>query len=121
MNDLSGINLQSLAKGALSELFASEFEKIVENILDPNALWKNPRKIKIELVFRPEEDRKSADILMTVTSVIAPVKSVKSRVFVGKQGGRLMAAEYNPQQLNMFDPQTEANVIPITQTKEEGA
>lgn len=92
---------------------------MVENILDPNALWKNPRKIKIELVFRPEEDRKSADILMTVTSVIAPVKSVKSRVFVGKQGGRLMAAEYNPQQLSFFDQQTEANVVPIQ--KEEGA
>ena len=119
MNDLKDINLQTLARGALAELFSSEFEKVVENILDPNTSHKNPRKIKIELVFRPEEDRKSADITMTVVAVVTPVKSVKSRMYVGKQGNRIMAAEYNPQQLTFFDEAKEANVVPIK--KEENA
>lgn len=120
MNDLKDINLQTLAKGALAELFAAEFEKVVENIVDVNTPWKTPRKITIDLVFRPEDDRKSAEITMTVVAKVTPVKSVKSRVFVGKQGGRLVAAEYNPLQLSFFDEKTEANVVPMA-AKEEPA
>ena len=40
------ISLQELAGGALQEKVNQAFEKVMQNMQDPNTPWKNKRKIK---------------------------------------------------------------------------
>lgn len=48
------ISLQELAGGALQEKVNQAFEKVMQNMQDPNTPWKNKRKITVGItdVFR---------------------------------------------------------------------
>lgn len=45
------ISLQELAGGALQEKVNQAFEKVMQNMQDPNTPWKNKRKITVGITF----------------------------------------------------------------------
>ena len=51
------ISLQELAGGALQEKVNQAFEKVMQNMQDPNTPWKNKRKITVGITFVQNEDR----------------------------------------------------------------
>lgn len=51
------ISLQELAGGALQEKVNQAFEKVMQNMQDPNTPWKNKRKINVGITFAQNEDR----------------------------------------------------------------
>ncbi|SEH77810.1 hypothetical protein SAMN05192559_10465 [Halobacillus karajensis] len=77
------MKLSEVADGALQEQFNSEHQRVVENMFDRNTEAKVKRKITIELVYQPNEQREIAGLTVQVKSKLAPAVSVPSSVMIG--------------------------------------
>lgn len=117
------VNLNEFAEGALQEKFDREFQKVLENIQDPNTNWKSPRKLVIELKFATGEDRELSMVDITTKSVLAISKQATARILIGMDGkGGYLANELKSQasgQLRMrVDTETGEIVEPDMTTYE---
>jgi len=97
------VSLDTIAGGAIGELFSEELMRVLANITDPNTDAKTSRKITIEVSFAPNEDRDETGVKVKCSSKLAGIKTVETRLFVGYSGGELTAVENNPKQSGLFD------------------
>lgn len=81
---MAQVNLETFAGGALQEKFDDAMEKVLQNMTDPNTPWKNKRKITVEVTFEQNEDRDDSNVDVSVIPKLAPVKSVKTRMAIGR-------------------------------------
>lgn len=93
-----GINLQDMAGGALQEKVNQAFEKVMQNMQDPNTPWKNKRKINLCLTFEQNEDRTDCTCDILVDTKLAAVKPVSTKFCTEKDldTGEIFAWEYGP-------------------------
>jgi len=93
-----GINLQDMAGGALQEKVNQAFEKVMQNMQDPNTPWKNKRKISLCLTFEQNEDRTDCTCDILVDTKLAAVKPVSTKFCTEKDldTGEIFAREYGP-------------------------
>lgn len=112
MSDAVVVSLQNMARGAVLERFDRELSKVIRNILDPNTDAKAVRKIKLEVVFKPSEDRENADVFVKTSSSEAPPKAIASRIYIGRHNGQPVAVEFDPGQTDLFNNGDPA-VVPI--------
>lgn len=93
-----GINLQDMAGGALQEKVNQAFEKVMQNMQDPNTPWKNKRKINLCLTFEQNEDRTDCTCDILVDTKLAAVKPVSTKFCTEKDldTGEIFAREYGP-------------------------
>jgi len=106
------VTLDTICGGAAHQMFQREMEKVIENILDPNADESKARKITLEVVIRP--DRKTAgkcNYILQATSKLAPISPQGSELFVGKKEGKFIAMEHDLRQQALF-PQTDTVPFP---------
>lgn len=96
---MSKVNLEEFAGGALQEKFDQAFEKVIQNMLDPNTPWKNKRKITVEITLEQDEMRNDTAVHVSVITKLAPVKPVETRMVIGKnlKTGETFAEEYGKQ------------------------
>lgn len=73
------ISLQELAGGALQEKVNQAFEKVMQNMQDPNTPWKNKRKITVGITFVQNEDRTDCACDISVDTKLAAVKPVSTK------------------------------------------
>lgn len=109
---MSKVNLEEFAGGALQEKFDEAFDKVIQNMLDPNTPWKNKRKITVEITLEQNEDRSDTAVNVSVVMKLAPVKPVETRMVIGKnlKTGEVFAEEYGKQirgQMSIDDYQTQ--------------
>lgn len=96
------VTLVSIGNGAAVELFDRELERVLENIVDPNTEAEAVRKIKIEFVFQPGENRDKGAVLIKATSTLASLRPADSFIYIGRvKDGSLLAVEHNPKQLTL--------------------
>lgn len=98
-----GVTLDTIGNAALVELFDAELARVLDNIQDPNTDAKTKRTITVKVSFSPNENRDIADVNLTCGSKLAGIKTVATRLFVGRHRGKLIAVENNPQQSTLFD------------------
>lgn len=55
------LTVESLYGGGAVERFHGELEKAIANIVDPNTPAKKPRKVKLEMIIKPNEHRNMND------------------------------------------------------------
>lgn len=92
------VDLSNFAEGALQEKFDKEFQKVIENIQDPNTEWKKPRKLVMELTFRTDEDRELSIVNIVAKSTLALSKDATAKILIGMDGkGGFLANELNTQ------------------------
>ena len=86
------ISLQELAGGALQEKVNQAFEKVMQNMQDPNTPWKNKR------TFAQNEDRTDCTCDISVDTKLAAVKPVSTKFCTQKDlaTGEIYAQEYGP-------------------------
>lgn len=99
----AGVTLDTIGSGALVELFDAELARVLENITDPNTEAKTRRTITVKVSFAPNENRDLADVNLTCSSKLAGIKTVGTRLYVGKTRGKLVAVENDPRQTALFD------------------
>lgn len=100
---MEGVTLDTIAGGALTELFQAELARILSNITDPNTDTSTKRVMTIQVKFKPNRDRDVADVDLTCSSKLAGIMTVSTQLFMGKHQGRLIAVESDPRQTNLFD------------------
>lgn len=79
---MQGISLAELAQGAINEQFQQNFQTVIENIYNPNTSAKTARKLTIEMVFNPDEDREMAKISAKTKLSLAPATPVETKVIL---------------------------------------
>lgn len=120
---MNRIELKQLVGGALQEQFAKSFEKVVENLQNPNTPFKNSREINIKLKFTQNEKRDDVKCGILVAEKLAPQSPMETAFSVGKdlKTGELFAVEYGKQcngQVTMDDLNREENPVVDTETGE---
>ncbi|MDR2485545.1 MAG: hypothetical protein LBD55_09125 [Treponema sp.] len=115
--DYKGIELNTLNQGAVLDLFAVEWQKLLDNINDPNTKPDAVRKVKIEIAVKPAKDRRNAVSNVSVTSNLASIMPHEASIVIGVENGKVMAYTFDPRQQNLdFDKEGEdagANVTPF--------
>ena len=92
------ISLQELAGGALQDKVNQAFEKVMQNMQDPNTPWKNKRKITVGITFAQNEDSTDCTCDISVDTKLAAVKPVSTKFCTQKDlaTGEIYAQEYGP-------------------------
>ena len=84
-------DLQTIGAGAAAEKFQAELRAVLENIRDPNTQAKAKRKIVLEYVFLPDEDREKVLVGISARSILPSTKPSGDVMFVGSKGGEAIA------------------------------
>lgn len=112
MKDMNSVKLKDIVGGALQEQFSKSFEKIIENLQNPNTPYKNSREITIKLKFTQNEMRDDVKCAVQVSEKLAPQTPMETAFAIGKdlKTGELYAEEYGKQikgQMSFDDIQKE--------------
>lgn len=93
--------LDAIARGGLVEQFNQEFDRVVENIYDPNTKAKFKRKITITMTLMPSDDRDLVETEILTKSTLAPVAPISTRFMVDKDHteNKVYAVEYYKDQM----------------------
>lgn len=78
------INILQLAQGAVQEKLDREFEKVFENIQDPNVKATAKRTIALKIDLVPDDVRQVVKTNVTATSKLAPTDPVTTTILTGK-------------------------------------
>lgn len=91
-------SLLRMAGGAFEERIDREMSRVIENILDPNTKATEKRKITMEFVIQPDEERSTFSVNVTAKSKLATLHPVTTTLcMTSDQNGELMVAEMVPQ------------------------
>ena len=96
---MQNINLRELVGGALQEQFGKAFEKVIENLQNPNTPFKNTREITIKLKFTQNEKRDDVKCGISVSEKLAAQSPMETSFAIGTdlQTGEVYAHEYGRQ------------------------
>ena len=102
--EYKNIDLETLNSGAVLDLFSVEWQKLLNNINDPNTKPNAARKVTIEIAVLPAKDRRNATTRVSVTSKLAAVTPHESFIVLGEEDGELHAYTFDPKQQGLnFD------------------
>ena len=109
------VGLLDIVGGQLQEKFNRAYEKVVENLQDPNTSFKVKRGIDIKLGFTQNENRDDVNVSVVVSEKLAPQQDMSTSFYIGKdlQTGEVFAEEYGKQvrgQMSLND------IAPVEQT-----
>lgn len=90
------VSLEQMVGGALQEQFGKSFDRVIENLADPNTPFKTARKITIELKFTQNEARDDVSCAVSVSEKLAAQAPMQTAFMVGKnlKTGEMYAEEY---------------------------
>lgn len=114
------IQLETIAHGALNELFQEEVKRVVQNIQDPNTDANVVREITLKIKLKPDDTREVAVVDIAVTSKLAGNKGVGTIFYVGMVDGKPVAVEHNPRQTKFDFEQKSKAIETALQTAVEG-
>lgn len=93
---MAKVALEEILGGALQEQFSKSFDRVIENLSDPNTGFKEARKITIELKFTQNENRDDVSCAVSVKEKLAAQAPMSTAFMVGKnlKTGEMYAEEY---------------------------
>lgn len=109
MKERDKMTLATMARGAVNEAFEYEFEKALDNILDPNTDPQKPRSVILELVLKGDQYRQRVGIECKTKSKLIPAGSVGTSLLIARDPhGGIVAHELVAQTEGQMvvDPET---------------
>jgi len=96
MGNAKEFDLTAFAGGAVTERIQDAIQKVYENIADPNTEADKPRKLSVELIFKPSKtDREMVDVQVVAKTSLQPRKAISSTMVIAKDGdGAVVAQEW---------------------------
>lgn len=101
------VTLATLRGGAAVEMFNFELQRVFDNILDPNTTLMT-REITLKVKIKPHDSRETTTVEISCGSKLASSVPAKSQFYLGKDRGKAVAYEYNPEQLRLSLEQSNA-------------
>jgi len=121
VNKTEIVSLETLRGGAVSERFDIALQNVLDNILDPNTEPEKTRSITLKFSIKPNKDRDFCAVSISSDVKLAPISSLGTEFFIGKQNGKLVACERSLRQTDMLaETPLPDNVTPLP-TKKEAA
>lgn len=117
------VSLDTLMGGDIIDRFKYEFNRVVENIADPNTTL-SKRSITIKMDVKPNKSRTQSDVLVGFTVKLAPTETMDTTVFISMTKKGLVVSEYNPKQPSL--PEVSVGAAPamalstVTQLRSAG-
>lgn len=110
---MNKIELKEMVGGALQAKFAHSFEKVMENMLDPNMPYKDKREIVIKMKFAQNEARDNIATEITVKEKLASQSALIAQFSVSKdlRTGEIMVEEYGKQLKGQIEVDAETGEI----------
>ena len=99
------VSLENLGHGAAAEMFQTELQNVIFNIMDVNTKPDAARSITLKLKVKPSKERTMCSVEISCESKLAPVMPFESTLFVGVEHGEAVASEYNPNQQRIPFPE----------------
>jgi hypothetical protein len=100
----NGVSLETLGQGAAVERFNLALQDALDNIQDVNTPAKTKRVVTLKATIAPSEDRDIGNIMVDVSTKLAPIKPFDVRVFMGRdKEGKGRATEYISPQVGLFE------------------
>ncbi|MFY0127900.1 MULTISPECIES: replication terminator protein [Bacillus cereus group] len=88
------IDLNTFAEGALAERFDTEFQRVLENIADPNTDPTKKRKITLTLTLSGTKKREVLDCIVQAKSTLAPTEEIGTKILMGQDAtGEIVGQE----------------------------
>jgi hypothetical protein len=113
--DYQTVTLESLNSGAVLDLFEAEWQKLINNIQDPNTKPDAVRKVKIEISVKPAKDRRNASTSVSVTPTLAHAMPHEASIVIGLEDGKVQAYTFDPNQKSLdFEGEGESKAIPFS-------
>lgn len=109
------------ADGAIAERLNDGLRRVIDNIADLNTDEK-PRRLVLEVVVTPQNNRKSVSLTTMVKTNLRPTGSVKTQVFLQRQDKQMRILEYTgipDGQKDLFGDIHEQKFISLDEEKEE--
>lgn len=103
------VQLDTIANGGLVERFEDALQRVIENITDPNTDATATRAVTVKLTFKPTKDRRIAPTTVMVEPKLAPQTSLGTTIYIGKDKGKPVATEYNPDQPSFAEIEEKLN------------
>ena len=93
---MGNVELQKIGGGVIQSKFEKSFERVMENLQDPNTPYKTQRKITIELTFAQNEERDDVQVGISVKEKLAPQSPCATAFSMGKnfKTGEIAIHEY---------------------------
>ncbi len=93
---MAKVSLEQIMGGGLQEQFSKSFDRVIENLADPNTSFKEARKITITLKFTQNENRDDVHCSVSVAEKMAAQAPMSTAFAVGKnlKTGETYAEEY---------------------------
>jgi len=98
--EVGRMSLATLAGGAAVEKFDAELERVLQNIADINTTG-GDRGITLKVTLKPDAERSFCRVSVQVSSRLQPEEPFGTQMFIGREGGRTVAFEHNPEQLKL--------------------
>jgi hypothetical protein len=94
------VSLESLMGGEIIDRFRYEFNRVMENVADPNTTLAK-RGITIKVEVKPNKSRTQNDVKVKFSIALAPTEPMETTVYLSMTKKGLVASEYNPKQPNL--------------------
>jgi len=103
--NMEPLNIGSISRGALMELFEANALKIAQNIADTSTQAATPRTLTIKLRFKPDIDRRAVQVTASAKVDLAAIAPHESRAYIGKDdAGKVYLFDQDPRQDILFEP-----------------
>ena len=108
---MENLSLTNVMNGGLVELFDRELAEVLRNIADVNTPATAKRRISLEVVFKPFEDRSGAELELKCSSKVVGVAPPKTQIFMGRgSDGKVKAYSRDPRQVELFREEAASGV-----------
>lgn len=88
------ISLTEMARGALQEQFENNFQKVIDNIEDPNTDPKKARTLTIKMKVTPSKMGGTARIEFQTDIKLVPQNVLETQIAFGKELGKTVVREF---------------------------
>lgn len=102
------LSLSNINNGHAIELFDAVFQKVKENINDPNTKATGVRKITLTVILKPNKDRSYVETEMKCVPDLQPIKTNQGLVTMAWDGNVVRAFAVDTRQGTLIPDEEEA-------------
>ena len=115
------VTLSTLGEGAAEELFNRVWDRILENILDPNFPATETRTLTLKVVVKPNDDRTLGAMEIIADCKLPTGIGANSMCHIGRQAGKAVSVQTRARQMQMdWDKESRPRAIhPVAATGED--
>lgn len=96
--EMDEVNVGNVCRGALFEMFDKLFPQLLTNIKDPNTKATAKRKLTIEIILEPNDERNYADVQIVPSIKMSGMKPATGSIFIASVKGKATAFNHDPRQ-----------------------